>query len=179
MTDINELLKKQAVIAALCYFALGLLFVLMPGITANAIAVLISLALLALGVVKIIIFFARRSAGAPDRSSLPMGVILAISAAAFLIKPALLVSVVYALLGLALAFNGALKLQTAIELRRGANPYWGSVALAAIAAITLGAIAIFAPFKSAKAVILLVGVSMICLALFDLVSALFFMKESD
>ena len=150
MTDFNKFLKKQAVIAALCYLALGLLFVLIPGITANAIAVLMSLALLALGVVKVIIFFARRSAGAPDGSSLPVGITLAVAAVVFLIKPALLVSAVYALLGIALALNGALKLQTAIELRRGANPYWGSVALAAIAAIILGTIAIFAPFKSAK-----------------------------
>lgn len=179
MTDFDRQLKRQAVIAAVCYLALGLLFVLIPGITANALAVLMSLALLALGIVKIIIFFARRSAGAPDRSSLPVGVILVVSAGVFLIRPAFLVSVVYALLGLALALNGALKLQTAIELKRSANPYWGSALVAAIAALILGAIAIFAPFQSAKTTIILVGVSMICLALFDLISALFFMKQHD
>ncbi len=177
--DIFKLLKKQALIAALVYFALGLLFVCVPGITAAAIAVLFALMLLALGVLKVIIFFARRSADAWDRSSLPVGVMLILAAAVFLIRPSFLVSIITALLGLALAVNGALKLQLAVELKKGGNPYWGSVAVAALAAVILGAVAVFAPFKAAKTTIILVGVSMLCCAAFDALTALFFMETKN
>lgn len=179
MTDFSRLLRRRTIIAALCYFAVGLLFVCVPEITDKAIAILISLALLLFGAFKIVASFAHQSANVADRSSLPMGVILSLWALACLVKPALLISVVYALLGVAVVANGALKLQLGLELRRAGSPYWGSAAVASAAAIILGAIAILAPFRTAKTVTILVGISMLCCAAFDLVGAIFFIKPNN
>ena len=52
-----------------------------------------------------------------------------------------------------------------------------ALVVASLAVMILGAIAIFAPFATAKTVIVLVGISMICGGVFDLVSAIFFMKN--
>lgn len=179
MTDFSVPLRRRTIVAALCYFASGLLFVCVPDITARAISVLISLALLLFGVFKIVAGFARQSADAADRSSLPAGVVLALAALACLVKPELLVSVVYALLGVAVVASGAIKLQLSLELRRAGSPFWGSVAVAAAAAVILGVIAILAPFQTAKTVTILVGVSMLCCAIFDAVSAIFFIKTNN
>lgn len=176
MADFARDLKKQTLITALCYLAVGLLFICVPTITANAIAVLFSLALLVFGAVLIVVFFARRSADMPAGASLPVGVVLVLAALVFLIKPALLVSIVYALLGLGVVVNGAIKLRLGIELKRFDSPFWSSVIVASIAAIILGAVAIFAPFETAVTVIILVGISMLCCAVFDAVAALFFIK---
>ncbi len=179
MTDISSLLRRRAVVAALCYFAAGLLFVCVPDITAKALAVLISLALLLFGVFKIVVSFARRSANALDMSSLPAGAVLALAALACLVKPDLLVPVVYTLLGVAVVANGAIKLQLGVELRRAENPFWGSVAVASAAAVILGVIAMLAPFQTTRAVTLLAGISMLCCAAFDAVSAIFFIKTNN
>lgn len=177
MNEFLTELRKQTVIVALIYLAIGLLFVCVPNITLKAISVIISIALLAFGMLKIIIFFAKQSAGEPDRASLPLGVVLAFAAVAFLIKPIFLVSIIFMILGLVLIVSGALKMQIGIELKRIDNPYWGSALVASLSVIILGAIASFAPFSAAKTVIILVGVSMICSGAFDLVSAIFFMKD--
>lgn len=176
MADFLNDLKKQTVIVSLIYLAIGLLFVCVPDITAKAIGLILSVALLAFGVFKIIVFFTRRDTDDPDRSSLPAGVVLVIVSLIFFIKPDFLVSIIYVILGLALIINGALKLQVGIELKQSKSAYWSSVAIAAIVAIILGIIAIFAPFSTAKTVIVLVGIGMIACGLFDLVSAIFFIK---
>lgn len=177
MADFLTQLRKQTIIVALCYLAVGLLFVCVPDITVKAIGVILSIALLAFGMLKIIIFFARRDTALPDRASLPFGIVLAIAALVFFVKPDILVSIIYVILGLALIVNGALKMQAGVELKYNESPYWSSAVVASIAVIILGAIAIFAPFTTAKTVIVLVGISMICSGVFDAVSAIFFMKD--
>lgn len=176
MSELLSQLKKQTVIVSLTYLAIGMLFVIVPDITARAIGIIISIALFAFGALKIIVFFARRNTDEPDRSSLPVGVTLIIAALIFIIKPDFLVSIIYVILGLSLIVNGALKLQVGVELKHAGSPYWGSAVVASLAVIILGIIAIFAPFSTAKTVIVLVGISMICCGVFDLVSALFFLK---
>ncbi|HWQ58807.1 MAG TPA: DUF308 domain-containing protein, partial [Clostridia bacterium] len=114
MSEFSRLLKRQTIIAALCYLALGLLFVCVPEITERAIALLVAAALLLFGIFKVIVYLARRSANEPDSSSLPTGTILALSGLVFLIKPDFLVSIVYAILGISLIVNGALKLQVCV-----------------------------------------------------------------
>lgn len=179
MTDFTMALRKQTLIVAMSYFATGLLFVCFPGITAKAIALIVSVALLALGLIKIAIFFARRSTDFPDISSLPTGIMLALAALVFIIKPDLLASIIYAILGIGVLVNGAFKLQVGVELKRDDSPFWGSAVVAAAATIVLGAIAVFAPFEEAQTVTMLVGISMICCAVFDAVCAIFFLKTNN
>lgn len=176
MSELMKQLRKQTLVIALAYLAIGLLFVCIPDITANAVAILVAAALLIFGVIRMTAYFARRGSGLVDRSGLPIGLLLVIAAIIFFIKPSLLVSIVYIILGLGIVVNGTLKLQAGIELKNDQRRYWAGVVIAAVVAIILGLIVVFAPFSTAKAVTVMIGVSMILCAAFDIVSAIFFIK---
>lgn len=176
MSELMKELRKQTLITALAYLAIGLLFVCIPDITANAVAVLVAAALLVFGIIRIIAYFAQRGSGLADRSGLPIGLLLVIAAIVFFIKPSLLVSIVYIILGLGLVVNGTLKLQAGIELKNEGSRYWAGAVIAAVVAVILGLVVIFAPFSTAKAVTVMIGISMILCAAFDIVDAIFFIK---
>lgn len=170
-------LRSQIFITALCYIGLGVLFIVASDITVNLLVFLVSLALGILGLIKTISFFGMKNKNEETGYTLPIGILLIISSVFFFNNADVLESIIYVLLGFAVVIGGLYKMQFSIEMKGNDNKRWITAAVAAFVMIILGLVALFVPFSSVNALIVMIGISMTLSGLFDIVNLIFLLNK--
>lgn len=166
-----QFLKKiriNALVTAALYVVLGLLFVLLPGLTMQTICYIMAAALALGGVVYIIDYFK-----AWDIEYKPNGLatgILALLGALFLfLKTEVVIAAIPVLLGFAVIVSGVLKVQNTVVLYRQKDKGWIFVLVLAVLCLIVGIVLIENPFTVARTLVVIIGAGLLYSGVSDLV----------
>lgn len=161
-------LQINALIMAIIYVGLGLLFILMPETVTASIAIILGIVLLVAGVVYIINYFRRwdieyRSNG------LAIGILFIFGALFLFFQSNLIEMIIPLLLGLAVVVSGTIKLQNAIVLYKTRERMWIPVLVLAVICLVLGFVIMIDPFGTLSALVIVIGIGLMLSGLSDLV----------
>ncbi|MBQ9992212.1 MAG: DUF308 domain-containing protein, partial [Firmicutes bacterium] len=146
---------------SIVYILLGLFLLIFPTASARIICSVLGLVALVIGAFRLINYFRLHSNGQFLRTGFISGFIFCALGLFFILKPTVVMSILPFIIGLAICFNGIVKMQSAIELRRANYDKW--IVSLVIAAITLllGILLIINPFSGAKLAIMFVGAALV------------------
>ena len=141
------------ILSAICYVALGIALIVWPAASINVFCYVLGGVTAAYGLWQIYRFISHREERYATLS-LMVGI-------CFFVKPELFVSILPFILGLYLIFDGVVKLQAAIDIKKEGYQKWGILLLLAVLMIALGVVILLNPFQSAQALITFIGICML------------------
>ena len=156
MREFFHTMKVSFLLAAILYVILGLVLLLWPGVSAVVFCYAFGGVLLAYGVVTVVSFFLRDSRQGSFVFELLLGIIAAALGLLFLLRPAIVATILPVILGLFIVVDGLVNLKRALELRRMAYVRWNIPLWLSVGSVALGAFIVFQPLG---AVLIYEGVS--------------------
>ena len=159
-------MKRSYLVISICAALLGLLLLLLPGPTLATAGICTGVCFIVYGVTKLfeVTRFRNHFTNYWLQCVLPIvfGVI-------FLFKPLAATSILPLILGVFLAVYGIMGLKTSVKLKKfGLDSWWFNL-ITAVLTILLGALAIFNPFATAAAMVMMMGAILFTLGLFHVV----------
>lgn len=143
------------------FCALGVLLIARPDLSAELIGRIVGVALAAFGTVKLVGYFSKDLYRLAFQFDLPFGLLLAALGLVILLRPGFAINTLCVMLGIEIVADGLFKAQTAMDARRfGLGTWWLILALAAVAGATGIALMLW-PSYSARALIRLLGLSLL------------------
>ena len=157
MREFFHTMKVSFLLAAILYVILGLVLLLWPGVSAVVFCYAFGGVLLAYGVVTVVSFFLRDSRQGSFVFELLLGIIAAALGLLFLLRPAIVATILPVILGLFIVVDGLVNLKRALELRRMAYVRWNIPLWLSVGSVALGAFIVFQPFLAAEALVMFLG----------------------
>lgn len=156
--------------AILC--ALGILLIAKPDLSLSLIGIVVGIVLIVFGVIKLIGYFSKDLYRLAFQFDLAFGILLIALSVAILMHPENMMNFLCIVLGIAIMADGLFKIQTALDARRFGLKTWWLIFLLAILAGAIGAALVFRPAKSARMLMILMGISMLSEGVLSLCVAL-------
>ena len=156
------------VTAAIIIFGLALL--IWPGQTTGLILNFIGGILMALGIFRIVRYFARSRNDAIYNMDMGIGGALTVTGLMIYIFKGFLLSLVPAIIGLILLIAGLIKLQTALDFRRLGVRRWQFQMVISCISIAMGAVILINPFSTALLMTRMIGAAILIEGVQDLLS---------
>lgn len=163
-----------AMSAAFC--AVGVLLMVFPGVSVSVVGVAAGIMLIAFGLVKLMGYFSRDLYQLAFQFDLAFGVLLMVLGAVILISPDRALASLCTVLGIAILADGLFKLQSSLDARRFGLSVWGALLALAVCAGVIGTFLLLHPSKSARVMMVLMGVGLLFEGLLNLYFALFAVK---
>ncbi|MBR5376318.1 MAG: DUF308 domain-containing protein [Lachnospiraceae bacterium] len=171
MDFLKSTAKREILFSAL-YLLLGIYFVLFPGAAFVTIGRVFAIVLLMVGVVNICSYFSEKNFIGVQKNGLAYGLIMAILAVYFLIRPSFISTLVGFIIGFLIIIAGITQLQNAIDLLHFKEKNWPFMLISAGILVILGLIALINPFSTDRTLIFVTGIFIIISAAVKLVSTL-------
>lgn len=153
--------KILSIVMAVLYIALGVVIIIYPKISLVALCLILGVATVLLGLLKIIGYFSKDLYCLAFQFDLAIGIASLIFGILLILHPGFVVSILPFLIGFFIMFSGLFTIQTARDSRAFGLKYWWVLLTAAILSVVLGILLVFNPFKSAVAIMFIVGVSLV------------------
>lgn len=154
--------QKAMLITSIVYIVIGLILVIWPSTARQIIIYAIGAAALLYGGFRIVDFFVRKE---HLSGTIQLGVALGIACmllGLFLIfKVDLVVSLLAAVIGVAVIVDSVLRLQIALNLRHIGGRYWAVLLVTSLVTLGLGILLLFNPFTVIKVATIVGGVLLI------------------
>lgn len=152
---------------------LGICIVAWPGMSAVTLCFLTGALLIVVGVVRVVCYFTRSSAGMPLFSSLALGILSLLLGILLVSRPGSALLLLPYVVGFTMLMNGASEIQASMDVKRaGAKSWWG-VLLMALLTIACGVLLIVNPFSGALTLMILLGISLIVDSLVNIITTVF------
>ena len=119
------------ILSAICYVALGIALIVWPAASINVFCYVLGGVTAAYGLWQIYRFISHREERYATLS-LMVGIVALALGICFFVKPELFVSILPFILGLYLIFDGVVKLQAAIDIKKEGYQKWGILLLLAV-----------------------------------------------
>ncbi len=162
-------------IVALCEIACGVLLLINPIGFSSAIIIGVGVVLVVMGVISTVNYFRTDPYDAAKKQSLAKGLI-GIVAGLFCVFNVNLIIVTFPILsilyGAVMLVVGIVKLQWTVDLIRLKQAKWWLSGISAVITVVFAVIVMCNPFGTAVAVLNFAGISLICGAVLDIVSAI-------
>lgn len=161
MKEMLSALSRGNVVSALVFLVLGLLLIIFPEASVAIISYLIAAALILDGLRHVICYFRGQLSEALSGYDLALGgceILLGLFA---LVRPTTMLSLLPIFLGATLVVSGAIRLQRAFDLQRAGHGAWKTVLILGAVVAVLGLLMLIDPFKTAKVLLVLLGISMV------------------
>ena len=153
--------KVGYIVMSLILCALGVCFLVRPALLAGILAVILGIALLVFGAVKLVGYFSRDLFRLAFQYDLELGVLSVVLGILLLLRPVESLSVLLAALGVAVLADALFKVRIARDARRfGIRPWWVILALALVSG-ALGVLLLLRPWRSAQVLTALLGVGLL------------------
>ena len=160
--------KTGCIITSVALIALGLLMILCPGLSMSFVGIIAGIMLIALGGLKLIGYFSRDLYRLAFQYDLAFGLLLMVLGILLLAQPESIMLMLCLIVGISIAGDGLLKIQTAMEARRfGLSSWWLILVLGILAAI-LGIATAFHPFEGAQLLMTLIGAALLAEGILNL-----------
>lgn len=161
MKKLLAAVSRANAVSALIFLILGLLLIIFPDQSVAVICYLIAAALILDGLRHVICYFRGQLSEALSGYDLALGgceILLGLFA---LIRPATMLSLLPIFLGVALVVSGVIRLQRAFDLKRGGYGAWKTVLILGAVVAFLGLLMLINPFKTAKVLLVFLGISLV------------------
>lgn len=153
--------KTGYIVMSLAFCAVGVLFIVRPGLSAGLIGRSLGAAMMLFGAVKLVGYCSRDLYRLAFQYDLGFGLLLIALGALVLIRPAGVLDFLFAALGVAVLTDGLYKVQIALDARRfGISAWWLTLVLAA-ATVAVGLALVFRPWDSARLLTILLGAALL------------------
>ncbi len=169
----KQSIKRELIFTNIAVIVVGILIVVFPESSTNAICRAVGVVLTIWGFFRIGAYFASRVSYAFGSFGLVQGAAILGFGVYFLVSPETLASFLTVILSIILIVGGAMKLQYGIDLARIKAKAWWAPLIAAGVMITLGIIAIINPFAVATSLMMFIGISLIVNGVLDLAAIVF------
>lgn len=164
--------KIGYIVMALVFCGVGVLFLLRPGISSQAIGVAVGIALVVFGAIRLVGYFSKDLFRLAFQFDLEFGVLLMVLGIVVLIRPADLMRFLAIALGVAILLDGLFKVQIAWDARRFGIKSWPVLMGIAIAAGVAGGFLVFRSALSAQVLTAVLGISLLAEGILNLYTVL-------
>lgn len=153
--------KIGSIMMAAALSAMGVSLILFPEVSATTLCYVLGGLLAAYGIIKVVGYFSKDLYRLAFQYDLAYGALLAAVGLIMLLHPEGFIAVLYIVMGILFLADGLFKIQMAIDAKRfGVGKWWLIIALAALTGL-VGLLLILRPFEGAKAVMILLGISLL------------------
>lgn len=136
----------------------GLMLILWPDQARFVVCYALGAAALLYGAYRAIRYFT--GAGEPGRFGVALGIACAVLGLFLLFKADVVVSALAAVIGGAVIVESVIRLQLALNIRRGGGPIWLALCISALAMLAFGVVLLFNPIKVVRAATIVAGVAL-------------------
>lgn len=161
MKTLLKSILSGSLFSSLVYVILGLVLILVPGLTMTTLVRIGAGALIATGIFDLLRYVFHKESDGKLNNRLVTGVILTIAGGILMSKPTLVINLVPTILGIALMIEGLVKLQRAIDLFRMKYTKWLSVLLVAAISLAIGILVLTNPFNTARTLVVIIGIGLV------------------
>lgn len=162
-------MKRSYLVISICAVLLGLLLLLLPGPTLATAGICTGVCFIVYGVTKLFEVTRFRNHFANYWLQCVLAFLPIVFGVIFLFKPLAATSILPLILGVFLAVYGIMGLKTSVKLKKfGLDSWWFNL-ITAVLTILLGALAIFNPFATAAAMVMMMGAILFTLGVFHVV----------
>ena len=171
-TKIIRAAKIGYIILFAIFCGLGILLMADPRMSVALIGDIVGIVLVAFGIIKLVGYFSKDLYRLAFQFDLAFGILLIAMGLVLLIKPESAMNILCIILGIEIIADGLFKVQTSLDARRfGLNTWWLILSLAIIAG-AIGAVLIFYPSESVRALTWVLGLSLLVEGVLNLCVAL-------
>lgn len=153
--------KLDNTVIAVVSIVVGIILTIFPGATLRTIGRLISAALFIMGAVSIVTYLRRSSEENFMRNDFLRGLVEITLGVCTLIKADLIISILPVVLGIVVIISGCKKLQETIDMIKSKSKSWISFMVISAINIGLGVLIVCNPFKTAKTLIMMIGIGLV------------------
>ena len=153
--------KTGCIITSAALMALGLMMILWPGLSMSLVGIIAGIMMIALGVLKLIGYFSRDLYQLAFQYDLAFGILLVVLGVLLLTQPESIVLMLCLIVGISIAADGLLKIQTAMEAKKFGLSSWWLILILGILAAIFGVMTAFHPFEGANLLMTLIGAALL------------------
>ena len=153
--------KGTFILMAVINFILGLCLIIWPHTSAVTICFILGAILAIMGIVNTICYFRGDVFGLPVFSGLAFGILNLVLGLILLIHPGGAIALLPIIIGIVIIIDSVLRIQTAIDVKRAGVGGWWKILLFAALTTALGILLVVNPFAGAKALMILIGITLI------------------
>ena len=164
--------KTGYIVMACLFCLLGILMIVLPGLSVSLVGIAAGVMLIVFGVIKLFGLYADDWYRHAFRYDWIMGALQLILGIVVLSNPMRVMGFLGLTLGIVIAADGVFKLQTAFEARRFGVRTWWLILISAIAAVIVGLLSAFHPVQSARLLMILLGISVLAEGVMNLIVGL-------
>lgn len=165
--------KKNAInflLSCICYIALGIALIAWPAESLKLFCYVLGGVTAVYGLWQVYRFIAHREEKFSAVGLLVGIVALALGISLF-VNPELFSSILPFILGLYLIFDGAVKLQAALDIKKDGYERWAILLLLSLLMVALGVVIVINPFQSAGVLVAFIGICMLADGIINLWNA--------
>lgn len=171
--NVFKRIKWAYVLLSVFLLVLGILLVANPDTSMITICRILGGCVLAVGVIKIVLYFVREVEGVAIRYDFAVGAFCIIVGAMLLWRAPTMVGFISVVVGLFILVDSVFKLQVAIDSRRmGATSWWVTLLFTCVCMV-MGGLLVFDPFSGQQVLATVMGVSLIADALQNLCTVIY------
>lgn len=160
--------KTGYIVMSLVFCAVGVLFIVRPGLSAVVISRALGAAMIAFGAVKLVGYFSKDLFRLAFQYDLGFGLLLIALGVLVLVRPTQVLDLIFTALGVAVLTDGLYKVQIVVDAKRfGISTWWVTLALA-ITAGAVGLALVFRPWASARLLTILLGAALLAEGILNL-----------
>lgn len=160
MKSLLKSFLNGSMISSLLLLVLGLILILIPGLTMTTLVRVGAGFLIAAGAFDLLKYVFRKENGQLS-TLLVSGVIFAAIGTLLMVNPGLVINLIPVILGIVLIVEGLVKLQRAVDLARMKYAKWFSVLLLAVISLAFGALVLANPFDTARTLVIIIGIGLV------------------
>ncbi len=153
--------KTGCIITSAALMALGLLMIVWPGLSITLVGFIAGAMLIALGILKLIGYFSRDLYRLAFQYDLAFGLLLIMLGLLLFTVPESMMLMVCLIVGISIAGDGLLKIQTSMDARQFGLKSWWLILILGILAAIFGITTAFRPFESANLLMTLIGAALL------------------
>jgi len=170
--------KIAYIVASAFMIALGLALIIYPELGLSTVCYIVGAFTLLFGIVKIIGYFSKDLFRLAFQFDFALGIFACILGIVILIHPSSVASAMPFTIGVYAMIDGVSKLQTAIDAKKFGFKRWWVLIIFAVITCAAGLFLIINPFEGLKALLILLGVSLIADGVENLCTVLYTVKVS-
>ena len=158
MTNFLKRIKTNTLFSAGLYVLLGLVLLVWPEWSTEALCMALGLVLVLCGLSDVFKFLRNRDATLYAAMHLLTGVILSAVGIWLMVRPTLVAVIIPRIIGVLICFHGLGNLGDTLQLRSGHSPHWKTAALLGAVTLVLGIILVLSPFQAFTTAVRIIGV---------------------
>ncbi len=153
--------KVGYIVMSAVFCAVGLIFIIRPGVSAGFLGYLLGTAMIVFGAIKIVGYFSKDLFRLAFQYDLEFGVILIVLGVIVLSKPLDVLNCIFIASGIATLADSLFKIRIATDASKfGIDAWWAIFALAVLTG-AVGILLMIRPWESAKVLTVLLGISLL------------------